>query len=263
MKDDAASDFDRPFDEWALGAPFSGDRPMMRSRAPGTLCWIPLVLACSVAAPGHAQDGLPREVAKLRPLAEAGDTAAQFRLGVAYDFGRGVRRNGKEAMRWYLAAAEQGHPEAQNSVGSGLQAEERYAEALRWYERASGQNHAHATNNLAYLYDLGLGVAQDRQRAFDLYSRAAELGWAEAMWNLSQMYAAGQLGGPPDPVSACIWGRRAERFARPADRQLLDYAARIIPTIERGLSGEQRASCREQAQDWSPASPAAQTDRHR
>jgi hypothetical protein len=124
----------------------------------------------------HAQDVLSPELNGVLAKAEAGDPLSQFRLGSAYDTGRGAPRDGKQAMRWYLAAAEQGYAEAQNSVGSGLQSEKRFAEALPWYERAAAQNHALATNNLAYLYDLGLGVVQDRQKAFTLYSRLPILG---------------------------------------------------------------------------------------
>ena len=104
------------------------------------------------------------QVEALIAQADAGDIDAQFLVASAYDTGQGVQRNGVAATKYYRMAAERGHAEAQNSVGSGLQAEKRYAEALPWYERASAQGHALATNNLAYLYDLGLGVKQDRQR---------------------------------------------------------------------------------------------------
>ena len=211
-----------------------------------------LAFLVGLAASSFAQSGLSSEVAELLTRAKAGDMSAQFHLANAYDSGRGAPRDGKEAMRWYAAAAEQGDAEAQNSVGSGLQAEKRYSEALVWYEKASLQNHALATNNLAYLHDLGLGVAQDRQKAFHLYSQAANLGWAEAMWNLSNMYGAGQLGQSPDLLSACTWVFRAQRFAAANDTRLQTEIRRIVPFLERKLSLEQMASCRAQAAAWHP-----------
>lgn len=51
------------------------------------------------------------------PLAEAGDVKAQFKLGVMYDRGENVPQNFAEAEKWYRAAAEQGHPEAQLALG--------------------------------------------------------------------------------------------------------------------------------------------------
>jgi hypothetical protein len=199
----------------------------------------------------RAQDGLSTEVQELLTKAKAGDVQAQFRLGAAYDYGRGVPRDGNMAMQWYRAAADAGDAEAQNSVGSGLQAEKKYSEALPWYEKASAQGHALATNNLAYLYDMGLGTTQDRKRGFALYSKAADLGWAEAMWNLANMYGAGQVG-KPDLLMACVWTIRAQKFAASAEKQLLAHAARVVAQLEHMLSSDQFASCKAQGESWSP-----------
>lgn len=210
-----------------------------------------------------AQDGLSPAVQELLEKAKAGDAEAQFRIANVYDSGRGAPRDGKEAMRWYIAAAEQGHAEAQNSVGSGLQADKKYGEARTWYEKAAAQNHALATNNLAYLYDLGLGVKQDRQQAFQLYSQAADLAWAEAMWNLANMYGAGQLGQPPDLLKACVWTLRAGRFAGTEERQLQSQVKRVTPMLERHLSASDMESCRREAQVWSPPREKERSDRPR
>lgn len=195
---------------------------------------------------------LSSEIKALIVKAEAGDIEAQFRVGAAYDYGKGAPRDSAEAMKWYRKAADQGNAEAQNSVGSGLQAEKRYEEARVWYEKASAQGHALATNNLAYLHDLGLGVKQDRQKGFELYSRAADLGWAEAMWNIANMYGASQLG-EKDMVNACVWAKRAQKFAGPYERQLQNHLVRVMPQLERMLSPEQVSSCYQQAESWQPA----------
>ena len=44
-----------------------------------------------------------------RRAGEHGDAAAQFYLGVIYDFGRRVKQNHADAMKWYRLAAEQDH----------------------------------------------------------------------------------------------------------------------------------------------------------
>jgi TPR repeat protein len=198
-------------------------------------------------------------IEEIRQKAQAGDRDAQFRLGSAYDSGTGVPRDGAEAMQWYLRAAEAGHAEAQNSVGSGLQAEKRYEEARNWYERAAAQGHALATNNLAYLHDLGLGVKQDRQKGFELYSRAAELGWAEAMWNLANMYGAGQLG-EKDLDMACVWTLRAVRFAKPNERQRFAPAFRAAGFFERQFPAEKLSACKQKSEAWSPSAMTTQKD---
>lgn len=184
--------------------------------------------------------------------AEAGDIEAQFRVGGAYDSGKGAPRDKGIAMKWYRMAAEAGNADAQNSMGSILQEEGKYAEAMAWFEKAAAQGHAQATNNEAYLYDLGLGVPQDRKKGFDLYSRAADLGFAEAMWNIANMYGAGQLG-PVDLVTACVWTYRAWRFVGPNDKKLSAYLEKILPQLTDRLKMEELASCREQAISWTPA----------
>lgn len=204
------------------------------------------------ASPAHADWFLSSETKSLIVKAEAGDVDAQFRVGNAYDVGKGAPRNVDESIRWYRVAADAGNAEAQNSLGSVLQANKKYTEALVWYEKASAQGHSLASNNLAYLYDLGLGVPQDRQKGFELYSKAANLGWAEAMWNIANMYGAGQFGAP-DLLLACVWTGRAKRYAGPSEKQLQTHLARAAPQLERMLSTEQLSSCKEQVESWSPA----------
>lgn len=191
--------------------------------------------------------------------ADAGDVKAQFLVGVAYDTGEGAPRNGENAIKYYRMAAEQGYAHAQNSLGSILQAEKRYAEALLWYEKAAAQGHALATNNLAYLHDMGLGVSQDRQKGFELYSRAAELGWAEAMWNMANMYGAGQLG-EIDLVMACVWTYRAGKFAKPAERRLVTYARQVLSKLESTMTADQLSACWQQGDAWSPQAAQSKRD---
>lgn len=193
---------------------------------------------------------------ELRQKAEAGDLEAQFHMGSRYDSGDRVPRDGNEAVKWYRRAAEAGHIEAQNSMGSVLQAEKRYEDARAWYEKAAAQGSGIATNNLAYFYDLGLGVKQDRRKGFELYTRAAELGWAEAMWNLANMYGAGQLG-EKDLDMACVWTFRSLKYVQTGWRARLAPASRATGFFERSFSKERLETCKRRADDWKPVPAAA------
>lgn len=53
-----------------------------------------------------------------KPLAEQGDSGAQYRLGRMYDNGSGVEKDEKQAVIWYRKAAEQGNSDAQYNLGS-------------------------------------------------------------------------------------------------------------------------------------------------
>lgn len=191
------------------------------------------------------------ETKELITKADAGDVDAQFRVGNAYDFANGAPHSVENAIKYYRLAAEQGHVEAQNSLASVFQAEKNYAEAKTWYARAAAQGHPLATNSLAYLYDLGLGVPQDRAKGFELYTRAADLGWAEAMWNIANMYGAGQLG-KTDMMMACVWTVRAQRFAENQNPRLSAHLSRVLPQLGKTLSGEEWATCQQQGNSWSP-----------
>ena len=183
--------------------------------------------------------------------AEAGDRNAQYELGSAYDTGNGVARNAQEAERWYRAAADGGHAEAQNSLGSGYQAKKRYREASVWYEKAAQQNHARAIHNLAYLHDLGLGVPQDRQKGLEMYLRAADMGFAESMFNIGQAYGAGQVG-EVDLTKACMWTIRALKYAK--FERVRQPAASTVDYCKNTLSANDYAQAENAANAWTPGS---------
>jgi TPR repeat protein len=76
-----------------------------------------LALASTGAFADDFQDGLlamlkgdnETAVKMFRPLAENGNAEAQYHLGYLYETGTGVKRDDKEALRWFSAAAAQGH----------------------------------------------------------------------------------------------------------------------------------------------------------
>ena len=52
--------------------------------------------------------------------ARQGDADAQYSLGLIYDQGgHGIEPDRKEALTWYLKAAEQGHEEAKQETQQG------------------------------------------------------------------------------------------------------------------------------------------------
>ena len=82
-----------------------------------------------------------RAYKEIKPLAEKGDIAAQFYLGVMYDFGRGVSQDYVQAMKWYRRAAEQGDAEAQFELGwaytDGKSVPQDFIQAYMWFDLAA------------------------------------------------------------------------------------------------------------------------------
>ena len=114
------------------------------------------------------------------PLAEAGDAAAQYNLGIMYDYGEGVLQDYAEAFKWWRLAADQGMADAQYNLGNmyrqGQGVPQDYAEAVKWFRLAADQGYAKAQNNLGSMYAYGKGVLQDNVMAHMWYNIGAANG---------------------------------------------------------------------------------------
>lgn len=83
-----------------------------------------------------------------QPLAEQGDAAAQYHLGLLYEEGQGLQKDFDLARFWYLRAAQQGYTDAYFALGDiyalgrGTQADRSLA--YHWYTMAAGLGHARA-----------------------------------------------------------------------------------------------------------------------
>jgi uncharacterized protein YbaP (TraB family) len=130
-----------------------------RRASPLRRLWIAFALAlfAVTAAPAHGEPGAGLEAGRRgdattyeqrKALAEEGDPAAQYALGLVYEHGEGRPRNLAEAARWYREAAKQGHVEAQVGLGA--------------------------------FYARGEGVPEDLVRAYALFDLAAEGGFSAA-----------------------------------------------------------------------------------
>ena len=81
-----------------------------------------------------------------RPLAEQGDSYAQYKLGLMYDYGEGVIEDDTQAVYWFRKAAEQGHTKGQYSIGymyaSGRGIAKDDTQAVYWFRKAAEQGEA-------------------------------------------------------------------------------------------------------------------------
>jgi uncharacterized protein len=116
------------------------------------------------------------------------------------------------ASRLMRPLADAGNPTAQLLLGfmyqGGLGLAENDGEAVRWYYLSANQGNALAQHNLGVLYANGQGVAQDYAAAAKWYRLAADQGVAEAQANLGYMYDIGQ-GVAQDYAQAAQWFRKA------------------------------------------------------
>ena len=143
---------------------------------------------------GH---GVPQDLA--RGFAVLNESVArhptpqgQYKLGVCYEFGLGVKASVRTAIDKYSLAAEHFgdecffrigllHHQNLEVGGAGM--------ALPWYRKAAERSHQDACINLGFCYEHGEGCEQDLDEAMRLYHIAAVLGNARAQYNLGLRYA--------------------------------------------------------------------------
>ncbi len=139
---------------------------------------------------------MSNHIKSLLQLAAQNDVEAQFELAEAYRTGDDTAEDFAEALRWYRAAAELGHADAQNNLGAmylaGMGIDKNPLAAVYWYRKAAEQEHVHAQFNLGMRYLMGSGVEQSDEDAAHWLHAAAEQGDLEAITQLGTLYQLGR-----------------------------------------------------------------------
>jgi TPR repeat protein len=118
-------------------------------------------------------------------------------------------------VAWYKKAAAQNQPDALVALGDlyldgaeGLKADPQ--EAFKYFQKAVEQGRIGALNSLGFLYEHGLGVARNPERAASCYQEAAMKGDPRGQMNLGRAYLDG-AGVKMDLVEAYKWFILAQR----------------------------------------------------
>jgi cell division septation protein DedD len=126
-------------------------------------------------------------VAIWRPLAEKGDPDAEFNLGQAYRLGRGVPINLAAAKTWFERAANQGHVDAETTLGLLLFQNGDQAPGLKWLKKAADQGEPRALLVYGTALVNGDSIPQDPVLGYAYVSRAAAQGLEPARDTLQQL----------------------------------------------------------------------------
>ncbi|MEL6205933.1 MAG: caspase family protein [Pseudomonadota bacterium] len=148
----------------------------------------------------------PEQELQLVALAEAGDTRSM--VGLAYK---------------RLNAADDFQPE----------------EAYQLFSRAADAGSPVAQFELAKLYEKGIGVEPDRERALELFHASADEGFADALNDLGFLYYQGAMGLPTDRERALEYFRRAADERHPEAQ--FNFAALIDDGLVPGRGPEDAA----------------------
>ena len=136
------------------------------------------------------------DINTLFKLANQGNKEGEYYLGYCYYYGKGIKQDYNEAVKWSRLAAKQGYANAQSSLGfcyhCGKGVIQDYNEAVKWYKLAAEQGYETAQCNLGECYYYGEGIKQDYYEAVKWYKLAADQGNETAQYNLGECYYYGE-----------------------------------------------------------------------
>ncbi len=135
---------------------------------------------------------------------------AQYILGQMYQSGYGGDKDLKKAVKLYTGAAESGHAGAQFALAEYYYAAEdteaNRKASFEWYQQAAfnpypNAKKPHAQLALAEMYDQGIGVKVDPQKAFAFYKLSAVAGHPDAQNALAIYFYSGELVGKDHTIA--------------------------------------------------------------
>ncbi len=186
------------------------------------------ILFASFVLPITASFLLSENITILQHRAEQGISEAQYKLGVAYFWGRGVKEDYANAVVWLIKASEQGHSKAQNMLGMmynmGWGVPQSYTKAVKYHRKAAIQGDSLSQYSLGEAYYYGRGVEKNYADAAEWYSLAATQGEKNAQYRLGRMYECGE--GVQQSYT------EAEKWYRLAAEQDHEKAKKALESIE-------------------------------
>lgn len=131
------------------------------------------------------------------PLAENGDSEAQFNLYLLYNLGKGgVSKDLSQAFYWCEKSAKQGHSKAQFYLGgiylNGFGTLIDKNKAFYWMTKSAKEGNRSAQYLLAGMYWKGEGTLKDTNQTFYWYKKSAEQGEPNAQYQLGICFYYGQ-----------------------------------------------------------------------
>lgn len=162
---------------------------------------------------------------KLSYYAYNGHVESMYHIAFMYQYGRGVEKSWDDAFKWYLKAAELDYEPAMHSVADAYsygqdefcKQPRNFHKAEKWLRLLVDKGDVAALRDLGELYQYGcspdyLGKTEDSfpmdiDKAFLLFSKAADKGYAPAMSSIGDLYMRGDIDGGFD--KAVEWYEKA------------------------------------------------------
>ena len=180
--------------------------------------------------------------------AKAGLAEGMFNLGVCYEVGMGHSGDMAKALQHFEQAAAKGLAQANYKLftmygtGHGVAIDE--SKAFSHLQKAADAKFAPALNEIALVNAQGLlGQPKDTDKAFAIFTEAAESGLPQSMVSLAAFYKDG-IGTKADPVTSLRWLLIAQQAGLPQD------ISPFISEIKKGLKAPQIKEAETKATAW-------------
>jgi len=166
-------------------------------------------------ANGTVVDENAHETIRLLEIAaEKKVSDACYNLGVAYEYGKfDVKKDINKAVWYYEQGVALDAPDCMVNLGCILETSKEYPNdkkrAFELYSKAAEKDMGYAYNNLGTCYKRGIGTEVNEKKALDCYTKAVELECMEAYWNL-YMYYMDEVCVPRDFKKAVEWLKRGD-----------------------------------------------------
>jgi|GEM_PF-2956015 len=242
-----------PLETQPLLAPKTADanaqnRPPL-SKSPTTTHFLPSLLS---ASDQDGEPLRNEDLQELTNAASRGDREAQFRIASRFLREENGQSDPAAASRWLARAAEQGHAESQFVLaslyerGAGVPKSEDQAVGL--YRRAAAAGHVRAMHNLAVLLTAH-ETPDDYKQAAALFTAAGQAGLTDSQFNLALLYERG-LGVAKDYQKAFFW---YEVASREGDKEAIRSAERVkhlLSAAETQAAQEKAGTWQPSVQQW-------------
>ncbi len=145
---------------------------------------------------GHIKEDDAVALKYFEKAAEYGDASAINMMVAFYIYGFGVEQNPEKALELCSRLADQGDEEALYSMedyayayfaGTKEGIDINFATSFMFYEKLASYGNERAMYNLGLLYESGLGVSRDHEKAIEWLTKAKEAGYEPASAMLSDL----------------------------------------------------------------------------
>ena len=151
-----------------------------------------------------------------------------FEMGMAFKEGDGVEKNPEMAIAFFKIAAQLGHMLGQMAVGSYYYALNDCYEAIKWIGMAADLGNAEALFNMGVFYMEGMGCDQDMEMSAKYFHRAARRRHPDAQYAYADLLSNG-WGVEQDQKRAIKW------FADAAENGNVEAMYRLGEIYEMGI----------------------------